>query len=202
MPHAFRHSMCNEAFGKRPFAETVKAIRRAGYDGIEIAPFTLAESPECVSAAQRREYRDTIVSEGLGFVGLHWLMVSPPGLHVTTPDAALRQRSWDHVRRLIDLCADLGPGGAMVFGSPQQRSASGGLSREEATRNLSDGLAAVAPQAESRGVSILLEALPIGQSDVVQSLGEAVEIVRRIASPAIRSPPAAKSNASSEIQPR
>jgi len=186
MPHAFRHSMCNEAFGKRPFAETVKAIRRAGYDGIEIAPFTLAESPECVSAAQRREYRDTIVSEGLGFVGLHWLMVSPPGLHVTTPDAALRQRSWDHVRRLIDLCADLGPGGAMVFGSPQQRSASGGLSREEATRNLSDGLAAVAPQAESRGVSILLEALPIGQSDVVQSLGEAVEIVRRIASPAIR----------------
>jgi D-psicose/D-tagatose/L-ribulose 3-epimerase len=35
-------------------------------------------------------------------------------------------------------------------------------------------------------VRILLEALPINQCDVVQTLGEAVEIVRAIGSPAVR----------------
>ena len=90
MPHGFRHSMCNEAFGSRPFAETARAIRRAGYTGIEIAPFTLAEKPEDISAGQRRDYREIMADEGLAFVGLHWLMVSPKGLHVTTPDAGLR----------------------------------------------------------------------------------------------------------------
>ena len=186
MPYAFRHSMCNEAFDKRPFAEGVKAICRAGYTGIEIAPFTLAESPADVTAGARRAYRDVMASEGLSFVGFHWLMVSSRGLHVTTPDDALRQESWDHVRRLIDLCADLGPDGVMVFGSPRQRSSTCGLGRKEATRHLVDGLASIAPQADERSVTVLVEALPISQSDVVQSLEEAVGIVRQIASPAIR----------------
>jgi D-psicose/D-tagatose/L-ribulose 3-epimerase len=182
----FRHSICNEAFDKWPFADACKAIRNAGYTGIEIAPFTLAETPGEITAAQRARYRDIIGSEGLKFAGLHWLMVSPKGLHVTGPDAGLRRRSWDHIRALIDLCADLGPDGVMVFGSPKQRATTGGLTREQATRNYIDGLAAVAPHAESRGVKVLVEALPIAQSDVVQTLAEAVAIVGEISSPAIR----------------
>src|SRR5437867_3537425 len=147
MSYVFRQATCNEAFDKWPFADACKSIRKAGYTGIEIAPFTLAEDPATVTASQRREYRDIIASEGLEFVGLHWLMVSPKGLHVTTPDAGLRSRSWQHIRNLIDLCADLGPNGVMVFGSPNQRATTGGLTREQATRNFVDGLAAVAPHA-------------------------------------------------------
>src|SRR5438128_3778944 len=157
MAYAFRHSICNEAFEGWNFADACKAIRNAGYTGIEIAPFTLAGRPTEVSADQRREYKDIIASEGLTFAGLHWLMVSPKGLHVTTPDAALRTRSWRHIRDLIDLCADLGPGGVMVFGSPNQRATTGGLSREQATSNYIDGLASVAPHATERGVTILVE---------------------------------------------
>lgn len=183
---SFRHSICNEAFEKWPFADACKAIRKIGYTGIEIAPFTLAERPGDVSAAQRGEYRDIMRNEGLAFVGLHWLMISPKGLHVTGPDTDLRRRSWDHIRDLIDLCADLGPDGVMVFGSPKQRSTTGGLSRAEATRNYIDGLAGIAPHAVQRGVTVLVEALPANQSDVVQTLAEAAGIVREIASPAIR----------------
>ena len=182
----FRHSICNEAFDQWSFADACRAIRRAGYTGIEIAPFTLGATPGEITAAQRAEYRDIMGSEGLQFAGLHWLMVSPKGFHVTGPDAALRQRSWDHIRALIDLCADLGPDGVMVFGSPNQRATTGGLTREQATRNFIDGLAAVVSQAESRGVKVLVEALPVAQSDVVQTLAEAVAIVQEIASPAIR----------------
>jgi D-psicose/D-tagatose/L-ribulose 3-epimerase len=186
MAFSFRHSICNESFEGWPFATAVQAIRKAGYTGIEIAPFTLAESPFQISPAQRKEYRDIIESEGLTFVGLHWLMVSPKGLHVTTPDTELRHRSWEHIRGLIDLCADLGPDGVLVFGSPKQRSTTGGLSREEATKNFVDGLHSVAPDACRRGVTVLVEALPIGQSDVVQTLDEAAAIVQSIASPCIQ----------------
>ena len=186
MSFTFRQAICNEAFDKWPFAGACRAIRKAGYTGIEIAPFTLAEDPAAITAAQRREYREIIASEGLEFVGLHWLMVSPKGLHVTTPDAALRARSWQHIRNLIDLCADLGPNGVMVFGSPNQRSTTGGLSREQATRHYAEGLRSVAPQAEARGVTILIEALPKGQCDVVLTLDEAAGLVAEIASPSIR----------------
>lgn len=186
MSYRFRHATCNEAFEKHSFADACRIIRRAGYDGIEIAPFTLGEDPAHVPAARRHEIRDMIVSEGLSFAGLHWLMVSPNGLHVTTPDAALRERSWQHIRNLIDLSADLGPSGVLVFGSPKQRATTGGLSRAEATRNFVEGLAGVAPHAELLGVTVLVEALPLNQADVVTTLEEAAAIVREIDSPAVR----------------
>ncbi len=181
-----RHAICNEMFQAWPFAGAAKFVRSLGYTGLEIAPFTLSEEPSGISAAQRAEYRGILKSEGLGFVGLHWLMVSPKGLHVTTPDASLRERSWQHIRDLIDLCADLGPKGVMVFGSPAQRSAVDGATVADATARYSDGLARVAPQAEQRGVTILVEALPIEQSNVVNTLAEAASIVRQIGSPAIQ----------------
>ncbi len=182
----FRHSICNEAFQGWPFAGVCRAVRKIGYTGLEIAPFTLAADPADITAAQRREYRDTLQSEGLSFVGLHWLMVSPEGLHVTGPDAGLRRRSWQHIHQLIDLAGDLGEGGVMVFGSPKQRGTTGGLTREEATRHFIDGIASVAPHACQRGVNVLVEALPGAQCDVVLTLAEAAAIVRQVDSPAIR----------------
>jgi D-psicose/D-tagatose/L-ribulose 3-epimerase len=186
MKDSFRHSICNETFQGWDFAEACRAVRKAGYSGLEIAPFTLAEDPSTLSSSRRREVAGIIREEGLQFVGLHWLMVSPKGLHVTTPDDAVRARGWEHIRHLVDLCADLGSDGVMVFGSPQQRGTTGGSTRAEATRRFVDGLAEVAPHAEGRGVRILVEALPANQTDVVGSLAEAVAIVNAIASPAVR----------------
>lgn len=186
MDYQFRHSICNEVFENWDFAMACKAIRKAGYSGIEIAPFTLAGDPAAITPAERRAYRCAIETEGLKFVGLHWLMVSPEGLHVTAPDAALRARSWRHIRNLIDLCADLGPGGVLVFGSPKQRGTTGGLSRHDAVRNFVEGVVSVAPHAEERGVTVLIEALPTGQCDVINSLDEAAALVRQIGSPAVR----------------
>ena len=181
-----RLSICNEVYERWPFEKACASIRRIGYTGIEISPFTLAERPGEITAANRRHYRETMQAQGLTFAGLHWLMVSPKGLHVTTPDRELRERSWRHILDLIDLCADLGENGVMVFGSPKQRCAVDGLSPAEATRNFTAGLASVASHAEERGVTILVEALPIGQCDVITTLQEAAEIVNQLNSPAVR----------------
>lgn len=186
MPARFRFAICNEVFGERPFRETCRAIRAAGYEGIEIAPFTLAADPAALPGSARKEFRRTIEGEGLEFVGLHWLLAAPPGLHSTTPDGAVRARTWDHLRRLIGLCADLGDGGIMVFGSPKQRASTAGATAEEARRRLVEGFAAVAGEAEARGVSVLVEAIPADQgNDVVRTLDDAAEVVREVGSPAV-----------------
>jgi D-psicose/D-tagatose/L-ribulose 3-epimerase len=182
----FQHAVCNELYEGWALERICASIGRIGYSGIEIAPFTLAERPSAISPKERKRYRDVIQSEGLTFAGLHWLMASPKGLHVTTPDQALRERSWGQVAELIDLCADLGDDAVMVFGSPRQRGTADGLSRADATKNFIDGLAGVAPRAAERGVTILVEALPAAQCDVITTLAEAVAIVHQIGSPAVR----------------
>jgi sugar phosphate isomerase/epimerase len=51
---------------------------------------------------------------------------------------------------------------------------------------MAEGLASVAPHAAERGVTVLLEALPLNQCDVVQTLEEAAGIVEEIDSEAIQ----------------
>ena len=180
---SFPFASCNEMFGAadaRGLAAQCRTLREAGYEGIEIAPFTLSDRPSLLSAAARRECRDAIAGEGMRFVGLHWLMVSSEGLHVTAPDAALRARGWERIRELVDLCADLGDGGVMVFGSPKQRGTTGGLKPAVAVEHFIEGLSGVAPHAGERGVTILVEALPLNQCDVIVNLAEAAAVVARV----------------------
>ncbi len=164
-------------------------MRSLGYAGFEIAPFTLDPDPVSFSATKRAEVRSLISGEGLTFVGLHWLLMAPLGLHITSHDAAVRQSSWRYVNALVDLCADLtGPGDqpVVVFGSPKQRSSTPESSSQEATKRFIDGMAKAAPHAEHRGVTLLVEALSPSQTDVVTSLDEAVQIVKQIGSPAVQ----------------
>lgn len=186
----FRYAMCNEAFETPPqshaFAEVCRNLRRFGYEGIEIAPFTLAAHPLEVDSARRRQLREIMASEGISFVGLHFILVGPTPLHITTPDRDLREKSWQYVRHLVDLCADLGPAGIVVFGSPKQRAATGGMTAGEARSHFVDGLANLAPHAEERGVTLLAEACPLASTDVIHTLAEAVEAIREIGSPAVR----------------
>jgi len=174
-----------------PITDMCRLVRELGYQGFEIAPFTLGEDPAALSPVQRVEVRKTIAGEGLEFVGLHWLLTAPPGLQIVTNDAAVRQHSWNYVRLLIDLCADLATPGArhrpvVVFGSPKQRSSVPGTSPVEAAQNFIEGMAGVAAHAEARGVTLLVEALSPSQTDVVTSLAEAVSIVKQIGSPAVQ----------------
>ena len=182
----FRLAICNETFQGWTFAEMCQGARRLGYTGLEIAPFTLGADAASLSAGKRRELRRTMASEGIAYVGLHAILTAPKGLHVTTPDAGVRQLSWEYVRKLVDLAADLGEGAIVVFGSGKQRSATGGVSVAEATAHFQEGLARVAPAAQARGVTILIEALAPHLSDVVTTLDEAVAIVKHIGSPAIQ----------------
>ena len=187
----FRFAICNEIFQGAPFADICAETSSLGYSGLELAPHTLAEDATTLSQEQRRELRRHMEGAGLEFVGLHWLLVSPPGLHITTGDQAKRKKSWEYVHRSIDLCADLagatsGNNGVIVFGSPKQRSTYGAMTPRQAADIFTHELAHAAPHAESRGVRLLVESLPTSQSDVLTCLHDAVAIVRQIGSPAVQ----------------
>ena len=180
-----RYAACNELVHDRPFAEACALIARHSYQGIELAPYSLAEDPLRIPPAQAREIRRTIRDAGLECVGLHWLLKAPPGLHITTPDIAVRRRSWDAVRLLVDFCREVG-GSLVVLGSGKQRGTRG-ISQAAATAILCDELAGLAPHLEQSGVTLLLEPLQIRVTDVLNSLAEARTILDAIGSPWIAS---------------
>lgn len=181
-----RLAICSETFEGMRFAEACKAAKRCGYNGIEVDPSQLGADPAALSSGERKEVGYAMDSEGLRYVGLHSFLKAPAGLHLTTPDAAVRSRSWEYFGRLIDLAADLGDKPVMVLGSSKQRSAIGDTTPEVAAERLTDGLASVAPHAEKRNVTILMEPLAPHQSNVVIVLSEALKIVRAVNSPAVQ----------------
>ena len=186
----FRYSICNEIFEKRDFRESCKMTHAMGYTGLEISPFTLGDSTADISPARRKELRDIMHSEGLQFVGLHWLMVTPNWLHITTPDAALRTKSWDYFRGLIDLAGDLREGQSdpaiMVLGSPKQRGTIGGTTVAQATDNLVEGLKSVGDHAHERNCVVCMETLDHSQTDVDCTLAQTIEILHRVNKPAVQ----------------
>ncbi len=184
--NGFQYAMCNESLQEKSWEQQCEIIGKAGYTGVEIAAFTLVEqSVDEISVQRRKEMVAVMKNNGLECAGLHWLLAPPPkGLHFTTPDKAVREKTVAYLDKLIDFCGDL-DGTVMVFGSPKQRNAMG-IPVAEAKKYFAEGLAAVADHAQERKVKILLETLDSSQTDVVNTMAEAVEIIEQIDHPAVQ----------------
>ncbi len=178
-------ALCNEVLGTMPLEDQCELAALLGYDGLEIAPFTLDEAPERINAVEARRLRGVVESTGLVVTGLHWLLVKPTGLSLTDPDAAVRARTLEVVTRLIGLCAELG-GKVLVHGSPKQRQIAAGESHATAHGRLAVFVAAAARVAAEHGVTYCIEPLGRRETALINTIAEAAEIVRAVASPALR----------------
>src|ERR1041385_1952805 len=98
-----RISLCNEVVAHLPFARQCALAAALGYDGLEIAPFTLTDDPTRLTAARVAELRRAAADAGIAITGLHYLMRAPAGLLITSADAAVRARSVALMRRLCGL---------------------------------------------------------------------------------------------------
>jgi sugar phosphate isomerase/epimerase len=113
---------------------------------------------------------------------LHWLLVAPQGLSITTADRAAWEKTVEVMRHLVELCADLG-GDYLVHGSPAQRRIDGDV---DAAARAEAAWAAVAVDAEAAGVTYCIEPLAPRETDFVNTVADAAAIVRRIGNPALR----------------
>jgi sugar phosphate isomerase/epimerase len=182
----FNYCICNESMQDLPWQQQCDIISSAGYKAVEIAAFTLVKgSVRELTTSDRNNLVVAMNNAGIVCQGLHWLLAPPPpGLHFTTSDKKTRQTSVAYLHELIDFCGDLG-GKYLTFGSPKQRSTKGS-SIDEAKKNLAEGLASVADHAAERGTKVLIEALDKSQTDVINTMDEAIDIVERVAHPSIQ----------------
>jgi D-psicose/D-tagatose/L-ribulose 3-epimerase len=180
-----RIALCNEVLGGMALERQCEYAAALGYDGLEIAPFTLSPSPEKISTADAAKIRATVEASGLVVTGLHWLLVKPEGLSLTDPDAAVRTRTLAVMTHLIGLCAELG-GAVLVHGSPKQRQIAPGETHAIALARLQDGLAQVALAAARVGVIYCIEPLSRRETELVNTIAEAAELVRSIDHPNLR----------------
>jgi sugar phosphate isomerase/epimerase len=178
-------STCNEPWnGVASIEEVFRTAARVGFDGVEIAPFTLAEHVDEISAGRRKEIVRAAADAGVAIVGLHWLFVSPKGLHLTTPDAAIRRTTAEYLKLLANFCGDLG-GKVMILGSPKQRSIEPPTTFEEGWKRTKDVLASCGDVLAARDVSLCIEALAPRETNFVQTLDESTRMADEIGHPNI-----------------
>lgn len=177
-----RVALCNEVAAGLPFEQQCAMAADLGYDGVEVAPFTLdREAPHLLPAARRAEVRGAAAAAGVAIPSLHWLLVSPAGLSIADADAGVRARTLDVVERLVGLAADLGAR-VLVHGSPGQRRlrAPGDAERAE------EAMARAGEWAAAAGLTHCLEPLSPRETDWATTVEEAAAIVRRAGSPGLR----------------
>jgi sugar phosphate isomerase/epimerase len=177
-----RYAICNETFEGWDHERVCRFVAGLGYQGLEMAPFTLARSIEEVSAARRGELRRQAEEHGLTLLGLHWLLAKTEGLQLTAADAAVRQRTADYLVSLARCCADLG-GEVLVFGSPAQRRIPSGASRAQAVDYAVDTFRRAQSGIADSGVKLCLEPLAPAEADFINTAAEAVEILDQLAHP-------------------
>ena len=175
-------SLCNEVIRELPFERQCEFAAKLGYEGLELAPFTLGEEAYRMPARERAAIRGACANAGIAISGLHWLLVAPKGLSITTPDRAVWEKTLDVLRRLVELCAELG-GAYLVHGSPGQRRTGGDL---DAAARGEVVWAEIASDAQAAGVTYRIEPLARRETDFINTVRDAATIVQRIGNPALR----------------
>jgi sugar phosphate isomerase/epimerase len=177
-----RYAICNETFEGWEHERVCRSVAGLGYEGLEVAPFTLAPRVTEVSPERRALLRRQAEDCGLKIIGLHWLLAKTEGLQLTAPDDAVRQRTADYLGELARCCRDLG-GDLMVFGSPAQRRVPAGATRAQATDFAVDTFRRAVPALVDSGVKLCLEPLSPPEADFINTCAEAVAILDRLDHP-------------------
>ena len=180
-----KYAICNETFLEWPFEQACSFARECGYTGIEIAPFMFDNDVRNISSQQRAQIKQQADAAGLEVVGLHWLLAKTTGLHLTSPDASVRQATADYIKELVHCCGDLAAG-VMVFGSPLQRNLAEGMSLEQGHELAAEVFRQVVPVLEQRQVVLALEPLGPTEGNFLNTADEGVQLMERIDSPTVR----------------
>ncbi|MFW5915571.1 MAG: sugar phosphate isomerase/epimerase family protein [Planctomycetota bacterium] len=178
-------AMCNEFCEGWSFEDACALAADAGYEGIEIAPFTIKESVEEITQEEQERVRQIAGSEGLEVAGLHWLLASPEGLYLTHPDNEVREWTQDYLRAEIDFCASIG-GDRLILGSPDQRNVLEDDSYEAAWDRAVEVFSELAPHAEERGVILCIEPLAPAETNFITSAADARRMVDAVDHPGFK----------------
>lgn len=178
-------AICNEIFKGWKLEDAMAFAAKAGYDAIEIAPFTIAKYVTDISQEQRAQIRDAARKSGIAISGIHWVLVEAEGMFLVHSDPAVRKRSSKYFCDLVDFCADIG-GHIIVVGSPKQRNIPAGATSEQAMGWARETIEPSVLRAMDKGLTICIEPLSPAETNFINTAEEAVRFIRTIRAPSLR----------------
>jgi D-psicose/D-tagatose/L-ribulose 3-epimerase len=180
-----KFSICNEMFEGWKLDEVFKYSAELGYDGVEVAHFTICDSVTEVSKEERNRIRQSAKDAGVEIVGIHWVLVSPKGLHINHPDPEIRLKTRDYIHELIDFCGDLG-GRVIVFGSPKNRNVVSPLTPQQSWDFARETFQHCCQYAMERGVEVCIEPLASYMTDFINTPEDGAKLIEAINHPNFR----------------
>jgi sugar phosphate isomerase/epimerase len=177
-----RYAICNETFENWDHARVCRTVADLGYQGLELAPFTLAPRITDVTPNERATLKKQAEDCGIKIIGLHWLLAKTEGLQLTSPLPSVRDKTAAYLIELARCCRDVG-GELMVFGSPAQRRIPAGYTKTQATEFAVDTFRRAAPGIADAGIKLCLEPLSPPEADFINTIAEANDILGWLAHP-------------------
>jgi len=176
-------AICNEIFKDwNDIERTVHYVKEVGYDGLEIAPFTLAPYVTDIPEATRRQIVRAAQAADLEIAGIHWVFVGPQGVYLTHPDKAVRAFTAEYLADLVRFCGEIG-GKVLVFGSPKQRNVMRDVTYNKALCYAREVFEAALPRCEEYGVTICMEQLTHLETNFCQTVEETAELIDAVSHP-------------------
>lgn len=177
-----RLGICNEMFEGWELADVCRTAKSLGYEGLELAPFTLAPLITDLDASRRREIQQTIEDAGLENIGLHWLLAKTEGFYLTSPDAETRRKTGDYLIALAEAARDTG-GSLLVLGSPQQRNLLPGVSHDEAEKYALEVFHRIMPDIGAMGIDLCIEPLAPSETNFLNTCAQAETLIQKVNHP-------------------
>ena len=169
------------AFGTVNPLQSIDTLARLGFDYAEPAlAHTLALAPDALEAARAK-----VTASGIRVETMNWFL---PGTEIklTGPEAD-PAKIRPYVERALQLAESFGAK-VIVFGSPGARTVPDGFPRDKAWGQLKDFLHICGEVIQSRGygMQIGIEALRRPETNIVNSVAEALKLAREVNHPKIR----------------
>jgi sugar phosphate isomerase/epimerase len=177
-----KFATCNEHFEGWAFERLCKYVKSVGYDGVELAPFTLAPRITDLGPVERAVLREQADVAGVQIIGLHWLLAGTQGFYLTSADEETRAQTGEYLIELAKATRDLG-GDLMVFGSPKQRSLLPGVSWDQAFDYAAETFRRVMPAIADCGVMLCMEPLAPVETDFINTCAEGARLMEAVAHP-------------------
>jgi sugar phosphate isomerase/epimerase len=178
-------SICNELFQGWTIDRVFEYAAQLGYNGVEIAPYTLADSVTEIPTKQRKAIRHAAEDNGIEIVGLHWLLAKPEGLYINHPDEIIRIKTQEYIEALIHFCADIG-GKILVHGSPHQRTVQEGWDFQQSWNLAKETFKVCLKTAQKRNVLYCIEPLAHVNTNFINTVAEGIRLVREIRHPHLK----------------
>lgn len=159
-------------------AEIVEQLAEIGYDYIELSLRDIAALPEAAFV----RLHDRLQRAGLPCEACNNFF--PPEIRLTGPAADL-PAAVRYARGALTRARRLGVR-VVVFGSSGARNVPAGFPREAAWEQLRALLAALGPVAEEHAITIVIEHLNRGESNILNAIAEGGRMAREVAHPRIQ----------------